>query len=414
MTGRYMDLAHCRAVFRVRMSVLMLLALAALARPAKAQMSPSSEDDRKQAIDLFHQGRMEDALPLLEELTIAYPKDAGVREALGGALLAHAANLSDPVARRQTRLRARQAFLQAQALGNNSNYVMVELEGIPEDGSETPFSTRKDVDEAMRGAEAAYGRGDFAAALAGYAQVLKLDPRNYHAALFIGDVYYAQKDYDNSYPWFAKAVEIDPDQETAYRYWGDALYATGHNAEARGKYIEAIVASPYQRTSWVGLLQWAQRNRVALAQPKIESPNAMATTGDKTSITIDASILGKNDGSESWLTYEISRTNWREHEFQKQFPNEKEYRHSLAEEAHALGVVADVASEEVASKKIVNAQLNPQLATLIKLKTEGLLESYILLARADQGIAQDYAAYRKDHRDKLIQYMNEFVVPPMK
>ena len=357
---------------------------------------------------------MEEALPLLEELTIVYPKDAGIREALGGALLAHAANLSDPAGRRQTRLRARKAFLQVQALGDNSNYVIVELEGIPEDGSQTPFSTRKDVDEAMRGAESAYGRGDFPAALAGYAEVLKLDPRNYHAALFIGDVYYVQKDYDNSYPWFAKAVEIDPDQETAYRYWGDALYATGHNAEARGKYVEAIVASPYQRASWVGLVQWAQRNRVTLAHPKIESPNAMATTGGKTNITINASVLGKNDGSESWLLYEISRANWREHEFKKEYPNEKEYRHSLAEEAHALGVVADAVSESITSKKITNADLNPQLATLIKLKSEGLLESYILMAHADQGIAQDYAGYRKDHRDKLIQYMNEFVVPPIR
>jgi hypothetical protein len=30
---------------------------------------------------------------------------------------------------------------------------------------------------------------------------------------------------------------------------------------------------------------------------------------------------------------------------------------------------------------------------------------------ADQGIAQDYVAYRKNNRDKLPQYLDEFVVP---
>jgi hypothetical protein len=58
--------------------------------------------------------------------------------------------------------------------------------------------------------------------------------------------------------------------------------------------------------------------------------------------------------------------------------------------------------------------LNPQIATLIKIKGEGLLEAYILLARPDEGLAQDYAGYRNDHRDKLLQYMNEYVVPPVK
>ena len=54
---------------------------------------------------------------------------------------------------------------------------------------------------------------------------------------------------------------------------------------------------------------------------------------------------------------------------------------------------------------------DPSLATLVKLNDEGLLEPYVLLTRADAGIARDYATYRKGHRDKLRSYMDEYVVP---
>jgi hypothetical protein len=42
-----------------------------------------------------------------------------------------------------------------------------------------------------------------------------------------------------------------------------------------------------------------------------------------------------------------------------------------------------------------------------------LVEAYILISAADQGIAEDYAAYREQHRDKLRQYLDEIVVPKL-
>lgn len=391
----------------------MVLLLPASAR-TDGQNSTTADADRKTAMDLFDQNRYEDALPLLEQLTVVYPKDMVLQERLGMCLAAHAVSLADPEARRQTRLRARQAFLRAKELGDHSNLLQTALSQLPEDGSETPYSNKKEVDDAMRTAEAAFGRGDLTGALVGYAEVLKLDPQNYQAAVFSGDACFKQKNYDASYAWYAKAVAIDPDQELAYRYWGDSLYVAGKSSEARQKFIEAIVASPYERLSWVGLTQWADRTGVKLTQPNINSPNSMSTSGSKTNITIDPSAIGKKDGMEGWMAYEMKRALWKNEEFQKTFPNEKQYRHSLAEETAALSLVADIASENLTSKTIKPENLNPQIAILIKLKSDGLLESYILIARADDGIAQDYAAYRKDHRDKLLQYMNEYVVPPVK
>lgn len=399
------------------LAVLLLLFVAGTPVQTSAQDSqpspaPQATDaERQKAIDLFQQNKFEEALPLFEELALARPNDAAVEEMLGGCLVAHAVNLPDAEQRRQTRLRARKAFLRAQELGDKSGYVTVALAQIPEDGADVVYSPRAEVDSAMREAEAAFSRGDFPGAIAGYAQVLKLDPSNYDATLFTGDVYFKEKDYDNSCSWFEKAVALDPNRETAYRYWGDAIYRSGKDDQAQEKYVLAIVAEPYNKAPWVGLLQWAQRNHYTLTQPNIQTPAIQTTPDGKTNFTLDINMLGKNDGSDAWIVYGGTRTIWATQKFKQHFPDEKEYRHSLPEESDALSVVASYVSEKIDGKKLDAKDLNPQLAVLLKLKQEDLLDAYILISHPDKGIAQDYAAYRAAHRDKLIQYMHEYILP---
>jgi tetratricopeptide (TPR) repeat protein len=398
---------------------LLLACCLLLAYPVRSQQTPTGDDEiRKKAIELYKQNRFEQAWPLVEILAVAHPQDSALQEMLGSCRLAHSVDLNDPEERRQMRVRARQAFLRAKELGDNSNYLQIGLASIPEDGSAAPFSSRKDVDDAMRAAETAFTRGDFPGAIAGYAAVLALDPTYYQAVLFTGDVYYKQKDYEHASQWFDKAVNLGPNVETGYRYWGDVLYAQGKDNEAKDKYVLAIVAEPYQKKSWVGLIQWAQRNHVALTQPKIVSPNSSAAKpGGGTEITIDPKTLGqpnapgKKDGMDAWIVYEGVRLEWKNKTFKEKYPQEKDYRHSLAEESDALATMASRISEELDAKEIKSEDLNPQLATLIKLKRGGLIECYVLLGHPDLGIAQDYDDYRKDHRDKLILYMNEVVIP---
>jgi len=60
------------------------------------------------------------------------------------------------------------------------------------------------------------------------------------------------------------------------------------------------------------------------------------------------------------------------------------------------------------SKKVKN--LTPALDNLLKLHEKGLLESFILFAKPDRGIAEDYIHYRKINRAKLKQYWMEIVI----
>jgi hypothetical protein len=51
----------------------------------------------------------------------------------------------------------------------------------------------------------------------------------------------------------------------------------------------------------------------------------------------------------------------------------------------------------------------------VSLSAEGILEAYVLISRADAGIARDYPAYRDGERDKISRYIATRIVrPPLK
>jgi hypothetical protein len=41
-----------------------------------------------------------------------------------------------------------------------------------------------------------------------------------------------------------------------------------------------------------------------------------------------------------------------------------------------------------------------------------MLAPFVLLTHADEGIAEDYNAYREAQRDKLIAFLDRYLVPP--
>ncbi len=398
---------------------LLLVVLVALAGWCAAQNAPLTDADRQRAMQLCDEHKFADALPLLERLAAERPKDLVVFERLGLAVLIGSGGIKDLEARKEQRLRARKILLQAQTLGDNSNLLQVLLQGIPEDGSATSFSNNPEVEDVMRGAEAAFGRGDLEQALDGYVKAFALDPNLYEAPLFAGDACFKMHKPASACEWYARAAQVNPDRETAYRYWGDALVDMGEAGQARSKFIEAIVAQPYLRKSWMGAEQWAGRLKLTLSLTKIQAPHSVSapSTGadGKTNInvTIDPAMLGgkggDQDGRSAWFIYPLNRATWPTERFAKEFPAEKQYRHSLKEEAESLHLVADSVREQVRKKKA--KKLDPDLALLLKLDDAGLIEPYVLIAAPDEGIAQDYPAYRAANRDKIRRYLDEFVVP---
>jgi hypothetical protein len=79
----------------------------------------------------------------------------------------------------------------------------------------------------------------------------------------------------------------------------------------------------------------------------------------------------------------------------------------LKEEAAALrGALKSYQAQQAKNPQ----STDPSLQLLAKLEKEGLLESFILLALPDEGIAQDYPAYRKEHLEDLRRYVKQYVL----
>jgi len=114
---------------------------------------------------------------------------------------------------------------------------------------------------------------------------------------------------------------------------------------------------------------------------------------------------GEDPTSGAALAYSMQATLWQWTEFKKHYPNEKVYRHSLPEEAASIRAMLDV--------KIPKDKLSPTLKTLAELEKDGMLECWILLDNPDQGVAQDYVAYRAEHRELMHKYIEKYDVHPM-
>ncbi|PYX84221.1 MAG: hypothetical protein DMG70_06805 [Acidobacteria bacterium] len=372
------------------------------------QMDSETATTRKQAMDLYEQAKYEAAIPLFEKVLAVVSTDVVAQERLALCVQHYAALLSDPARRRVERVRARKEFLRAKELGDNSDLLAAMLAGLPEDGRDPSFSPNPDVDQWMKTGEMAFSAGKFAEAKHAYLQAFTMDPKLYLAALFIGDMDFRKGDFAAAQDWFVRATEIDPMQETAYRYWGDALLKQGRIAAAREKFIDAVICNPYSQQPWSGVNNFLRAVNKPAVYRHVKSPLTSASNGNS-SLTIEVPPnMPMNDGSTAWIGYPTVHLAWQNRKFAQEYPNEKEYRHSLKEETMALSGVATVALQTVKSGQ----KLNSDLEFLVSLQKAGLLEPYVLINAADAGIAKDYDEYRKDHRDLLVRYLSEVVLPP--
>ena len=390
-------------------ALLLCLTIFQCALTARSQTGEDVTELKRQVSDLMRQTKYTEALPLLEKIVIAEPDNAEMHFYLGFALLGQVNITKDDAGQRALRIRARNAFVKAKQLGSTEPVVDALIQSIPEDGSAgSSVSPNIEASRLMAEAEAFFAQGKLDDALRNYQKALELDPNLYEAALFSGDVSMQKEDFPQAEVWYQRAIKINPDRETAYRYSATPLMKQGKFDQARDRYVEAYISEPYNRFSIGGLTQWAQITKTRLAHPNIDIPTDVTfdDKGDaKINLSMGALLGGKDDGSFAWISYGATRSTWHKETFARTFPDEKTYRHSLPEETDALQSVVSMAT---ADKKTKN--LSPALAKLKKLNEQGLLEAYILLARADRGLASDYPAYVKSNRAKLRRYVMEYVI----
>ena len=397
--------ALIRPALKVSFSIVLLLTCS-LPHAWGAQEDP----ERARAFQLYKDAKYAEALPVFENLAAKFPEDRDVIKTYGYLVISQNAYEKDAAVRKEARRRGRALLVKAQELGANDALLKSILDALPPDGGEDEkLSTKKEAEDAMREGEAAFARKDFPKAIEMYQLALLLDPSLYEAALFTGDVYFVSAEQKKAGEWFARAASINPDRETAYRYWGDSLMKQGRLTEAGDKFIEAYLAEPYSRLTRVAFLDWGKSANLNLNHPQVDIPANVASGADG-NVTINLGALNKDDKSgagAAWITYSLIRASWQQKEFAKQYPKEKQYRHSLKEEAAALRNALKVYEGQ---KKSQPKATDASLQLLAKLDQEGFLESFILLALPDEGIVQDYIEYRRTNLDALRRYVKLYVL----
>ena len=353
---------------------------------------------------LIKQGRNIEAIDSLKRIIELDPKDADAQYELGSALIARSMVETDPVEQKKSRISAREAFVKSQELGNNTQFVRAMIESLPIDGNWiTKYSNNPISDAHTIAGEQAFAQGKYDDAIDQYKKAIETDPKNYFAAVFTGDMYLQKADFQNAEVWYQKAIVIDPYIETAYRYSATPLMRQNKYDEARSRYVEAWITSPYSRMAVSGILQWAQATNTKLGHPRVEPPKTETGEDGKQNTTININPLA-DDGSMAWISYSATKDTWKKEKFAKTYPNEKVYRSSLAEEADALRSVVEMA------KTLKPKALSQQIAVIEKMDKDGVLEAFILMAMADEGIAQDHLPYLKANRDKMRLYVNKYVI----
>jgi tetratricopeptide (TPR) repeat protein len=370
----------------------------------------SAAELRQRAGALLTGEKFEEAIPLIERILAADPNNAEANFNLGLALASIAGDIQDEPARRTSRLRARSALLKARELEFNHPYLDVMIDSIEPDGADIRrYSTNPDVNALMHEGEQLFAARKLDAALAVYAKVLALDPKLYEAAVFSGDAHLHNNDFAQAEAWYQKAIAINPARETAYRYSATPLMRQGRLLEARDRYVEAYISEPYNRLAVGGLRGWAQQTQVKVGHPEVAVPTTVTLKPDGTfDAVVDAAALTADDGSSAWVAYGATRAAWQKGRFAETFPAEAAYRHSLVEEADALRAVIAVAQRLQQGRP--PGQMSTALVMLKELDDENLLEPYVLLARANEGIARDFPAYLLQHRDRLRRYVVTYMI----
>jgi tetratricopeptide (TPR) repeat protein len=369
----------------------------------------SPVDEAATAKLLFDNGNAVAALPYYERLARNDPQNPLYAERHAFAMLTLLTGMPAGEKRAAIVEQIKAEALRAKALGDNSNLLNTLLASMD---SVSAYEPSKEAQEVAT-AEAAFQRGDYDKALAGYEAVAAANPLSYSARLFAGDVHYIRGNVDAAAKWFQAAIDLNPNIEQAHRYWGDALAKAKREDEALGHYIDAFIAEPYNRNAQTGLKQWADRNGVQLRKPSIPVPPAPTVTQQENAkpavtINIGSSTMQNPRTGAAWLLYATTRATWMTGEFAKQFPQEQKYRHSLMEESDALQFA--YLSLKLDDLDLEGADSN--VRDLVKLGKAGMIKAYILLQAPDEGIAQDYNAYRIANRDKLVAYFRQFVIPP--
>ena len=135
------------------------------------------------------------------------------------------------------------------------------------------------VQELYGQAKAAQARGDVAAAIAKYEEIVRIAPRLGPAYNNLGALYFRQRDYPKAVAVLERGLKVSPDMPSASALLGIALFEMGEFAKARPRLEAALRANPSDSNAQIYLAKdltktgdydsaAAELHRLAMREPK--------------------------------------------------------------------------------------------------------------------------------------------------
>ena len=187
-----------------------------------------------------------------------------------------------------------------------------------------------------------------------------------------------------------------------------AVQTPAPQQDARTTVVDAIITDPYSEANWLALKAWANENRIPVSTPTLDRPDFKTHVG--TLVPDPALPTDPASGRSAWIVYETCRVKHGATSLSQSVATG--YRHSLAEESECLRATAAELRTRIIDGTLLQSSLDPSLQTLMALDKRGLLECWILLSASDPGLREDYPAYRNEHRQKLADYINRYILKP--
>ena len=311
---------------------------------------------------------------------------------------------SDEKQREQLVTQALSYLKKAKTLGAKDPLMDQLINELPGSTGKAVYSKNEAANEAMNKAEDAFAAQRFQEAAQYYEEAARLDSKLYFAPLYLGDAWLHQGQAAKACQAYDRAIAIDPDIETAYRYKGNALMKQRDVERALRSYASAVVAEPGSEMAWQkGLQRWADATGAEIKLPSLRPAVAVAKDGRNLNVEV-----GDESSPElaPWFAYGFARILWREKTYAERYPG-KPYRRTLAEEVDGLEKAAMVASELQASGKLKPSE---DLALLISLHEDKLLEPFVLFCLPNEEVLKDYVPYRAAHRERMVDFLVEYGV----